>query len=163
MEKIILKPIGVIHSPYKKMKDIPCQGYKSNKTGEILVYKEYAEGLKDIDGFSHIIILYYFHKAKEYLIPIHRDQIQRAKRASYLLHAKPFLDDKPKGIFAIRGPHRPNHIGLSVVKLIKRKGNVLKVGDMDVLDGTPLLDIKPYVSKFDVRENIKNGWLEGKL
>lgn len=146
MEKIVLNPIGVIYSPYKRMKDIPCQGYKANKTGEILVYKEYAEGLKDIDGFSHIIILYYFHKAK-----------------GYLLRAKPFLDDKPKGIFAIRGPHRPNHIGLSVVKLIERKGNVLKVGDIDVLDGTPLLDIKPYVSKFDVRENIKNGWLEGKL
>jgi tRNA (Thr-GGU) A37 N-methylase len=84
-------------------------------------------------------------------------------RASYLLRAKPFLDDKPKGIFAIRGPHRPNHIGFSVVKLIERKGNVLKVGDIDVLDDTPLLDIKPYVSKFDVRENIKDGWLEGKL
>lgn len=163
MGKIILNPIGIIHSPYKRTEDIPCQGYRSAKIGEIEVYEEYAEGLKDIDGFSHIIILYYFHKAKGYLTPIHRGQIQRAKQASYLLHANPFLDNKPKSIFAIRSPHRPNHIGLSVVKLLERKDNILKVGDIDVLDGTPLLDIKPYVPEFDSRENVKFGWLEGKL
>jgi len=145
-DKIKFEPVGIIHSPYKRMKDIPCQGYRSKKIGKIEVYKKYEEGLKDVEGFSHLIILYLFHKAK-----------------TFSLKAKPFLDDKPKGIFAIRSPYRPNHIGISVVKLLERKGNILKVGEIDVLDGTPLLDIKPYVPKFDIRENVRFGWLEGKL
>ena len=144
--RIELHPIGKIRSPYKNLKDIPCQGYKSRKTGRIEVYKKYEKGLKDIDGFSHLIILYLFHKSK-----------------TYSLHAVPFLDDKPKGIFAIRGPHRPNHIGLSVVRLLKREDNILTVGEIDVLDGTPLLDIKPYVPKFDFRKNARFGWLKEKL
>lgn len=144
--RIELHPIGKIHSPYKNLKDIPCQGYKSKKTGKIEVYKKYEKGLKDIEGFSHLIILYLFHRSK-----------------TYSLHGVPFLEDKPKGIFAIRSPHRPNHIGISVVSLLKREGNMLTVGEIDVLDGTPLLDIKPYVSRFDVRENARFGWLEEKL
>ena len=146
MKKIEIKPIGIIHSPYKKLEDIPCQGYKSDKVGEVEVYEKYVEGLKDVNGFSHLIILYRFHKAKP-----------------YSLLGKPFLDDNPKGIFAIRGPSRPNYIGLSIVELLEIKCNILKVGNIDVLDGTPLLDIKPYVSKFDIRENVKIGWLEGKI
>ena len=146
MGRITIEPIGIIHSPYKKVEDIPCQGYRSKKKGKIEVYKKYEEGLKDVEGFSHLIILYLFHKAKR-----------------YALLAKPFLDNKPKGIFAIRGPYRPNHIGLSVVKLLEKKANILKVGNIDVLDGTPLLDIKPYVPRFDVRKNVRYGWLKGKL
>lgn len=145
-KEIKIKPIGIIRSPYKKVEDIPCQGYKSDKNGEIEVYKEYEKGLRDVDGFSHLIILYLFHKAKK-----------------HSLLAKPFLDDKVKGIFAIRGPRRPNHIGISVVKLFKIKRNILKIGNVDVLDGTPLLDIKPYVPKFDIREKVRFGWLEGKI
>ena len=143
---IVLKSIGIIRSPYKRKEDIPCQGYKSNKTGTIKVYKKYAKGLNDVEGFSHLIIIYLFHKAK-----------------GYSLLAKPFLENKLHGIFAIRGPNRPNKIGISIVKLLERKGNILKIGNIDVLDGTPLLDIKPYVPKFDVRENVKIGWLKGKL
>lgn len=115
-----IKPIGIIHSPYTKLEGIPIQAYKSDKNGEIELYKKYEKGLKDIEGFSHLIILYQFHRAKP-----------------YTLQNRPFLDDKPKGIFAIRGPSRPNYIGLSIVKLIKVAGNILKVGNIDVLDGTP--------------------------
>jgi len=141
-----IESIGVIYSPYRKIEAIPCQGYKSDKVGTIEIYKRFETGLQDIEGFSHLIILYLFHKAKR-----------------YFLLATPFLENKLHGIFAIRGPYRPNHIGLSVVRLLERKTNILKVGNIDVLDGTPLLDIKPYVPKFDIRENVKFGWLEGKL
>jgi tRNA-Thr(GGU) m(6)t(6)A37 methyltransferase TsaA len=141
-----IKSIGIIHSPYKKIADIPCQSYKSEKIGEIEVFKEYEKGLKDIEGFSHLIVLYYFHLAR-----------------GYSLNSRPFLDKKSHGIFAIRGPNRPNHIGISTVRLLERNENKLKVKGMDVVDGTPLLDIKPYVPEFDIRENVKIGWLEDKL
>jgi len=146
MEKIEIEPIGIIYSPYRKIQDIPCQGYKSAQVGTIKIYKRFEKGLQDIEGFSHLIILYSFHKAKK-----------------YSLLATPFLENKLHGIFAIRSPYRPNHIGFSVVVLLERKNNILKVGNIDVLDGTPLLDIKPYVPKFDIKENVKFGWLEGKL
>jgi tRNA-Thr(GGU) m(6)t(6)A37 methyltransferase TsaA len=146
MNEITVRPIGVVHSPYKKREDIPCQGSRSRETGVVEVFDEYAEGLKDVDGFSHVVLVYHFHKAKR-----------------VDLIAKPFLDDKPKGIFAIRSPFRPNHIGLTVVKLIKIEGNKLTVANMDCLDGTPLLDIKPYIPEFDNKGDVKIGWLEGKL
>lgn len=146
MKEKTISPIGIIHSPYKRIEEIPCQGYKSEMKGEIKVYKEYEKGLKDVDGFSHLIILYVFHKAK-----------------SYSLLGRPFLDNNLKGIFAIRGPNRPNHIGLSVVRLLKVNKNKLIVGNIDVLNGTPLLDIKPYVPRFDLREDVKIGWLTGKV
>jgi tRNA-Thr(GGU) m(6)t(6)A37 methyltransferase TsaA len=144
-DKITLEPIGIIHSPYqKKEENIPIQGtFKPEGVGTIEVYEKYAEGLTDIEGFSHLLIVYFFHKSKD-----------------FSLLAKPFLEDKLHGIFAIRSPHRPNHLGVSVVKLIERKGNLLKIGEIDVFDGTPLLDIKPYVPKFDQRNNVKIGWLE---
>jgi tRNA-Thr(GGU) m(6)t(6)A37 methyltransferase TsaA len=132
--QIILKPVGIIHSPYKKKEDIPIQG----------VFEEYAEGLTDLEGFSHIQIIYFFHQSKD-----------------FSLLAKPFLEDKLHGIFAIRSPHRPNHLGISVVRLLERSKNKLKIGEIDVFDGTPLLDIKPYVPKFDQRKDVKIGWLEG--
>jgi tRNA-Thr(GGU) m(6)t(6)A37 methyltransferase TsaA len=145
--QITLKPIGIIHSPYHTKEEIPIQGvFKPEGVGTIEVYEEYAEGLTDVEGFSYIQIIYFFHKSQD----------------SSLL-SKPFLEDKLHGIFAIRSPHRPNHLGISVVKLLERKGNVLKTGEIDVFDGTPLLDIKPYVPKFDERKNVKIGWLEGLL
>ena len=145
--RITLEPIGVIHSPYEKKEDIPIQGvFKPEGAGTIEVFKEYEEGLQDVEGFSHLVILYYFHKSKD-----------------FCLLGKPFLEDNLHGIFAIRSPNRPNHLGVSVVRLLERKGNLLKVGEIDVFDRTPLLDIKPYVPKFDERKDVKIGWLEGKL
>lgn len=144
--KIDIKPIGIIYSPYKRVNEIPCQAYKSPKTGRVKVFKKFAAGLQDVDGFSHLILVYYFHKA-----------------SGYLLKAKPFLDNQFRGIFAIRGPRRPNHIGISVVKLLRRKGPELFVRGIDALNGTPLLDIKPYVPTFDERRKARIGWLKGKL
>ncbi|GAF89253.1 unnamed protein product [marine sediment metagenome] len=145
MEKEIrLKPIGIIHTPYKDPKGIPIQGtFKKGATGQIEVFPEYKDGLKDIEGFSHLILIYYFHLAKE-----------------EKLIGKPFLEDRPRGIFAIRSPARPNHIGFSIVKLEKIENNIINFSEVDILDNTPLLDVKPYVSHFDSRENVRNGWLE---
>ena len=143
-QKMILKPIGVIHTPYKALKDIPIQGrFAPQATGSIEVFSEYREGLKDLEEFSHLIIIYYFDRARE-----------------EELTGKPFLEDRLHGIFAIRSPFRPNHIGFSVVKLGNIKDNIITFSEVDMLDNTPLLDIKPYVSYFDTRENVKNGWLE---
>jgi len=152
-----LKPIGIIHTPYRKDGDAPHQAHKSKDVGEIEVFKEYKEGLKDVEGFSHLIILYEFHKSTK----------RSVKKEHYMqsrgLLVKPYLDNIPRGVFATRSPNRPNPIGLTVVELLDRKGNILKVRGIDMLDGTPLLDIKPYVPKFDHRASVKIGWLEGKL
>ena len=123
---------------------MPIQGkFDSGVEGHIELLPQYQDGLKDIEGFSHLILVYHFDRSPE-----------------EKLVAKPFLEDKPHGIFAIRSPHRPNHIGVSVVKLEKVEKNTVTFSQVDILDGTPLLDIKPYVSHFDSRENVKNGWLE---
>ena len=139
MEKeITLKPIGVIHTPYKEPKGIPIQGvFERGVTGTVELFSEYREGLKDIDGFSHIILIYYFNRARE----------ER-------LVGTPFLEDETRGIFAIRSPMRPNHIGFSIVKLESVENNVIAFSEVDMLDSTPL------VSYFDSRENVRNGWLE---
>jgi len=141
---LVYKPIGIIYSPFKEPKGTPIQpaGAKGVK-GRVEVLPEYAEGLKDIEGFSHIILIYHFHRVK-----------------GYKLRVKPFMDDNFHGVFATRAPARPNPIGISVVRLLKVEGNILYVEDLDILDGTPLLDIKPYVPEFDKREGIKIGWLE---
>ncbi len=144
--KIEFKPIGIIHSPYKTKEDVPIQAYRSEDVGEIEMFKEYEEGLDDIEGFSHIMIVYIFHKSK-----------------GYSLHVRPFLDPSLRGLFATRHPNRPNPIGISTVRLLERKGNILKIKGMDVIDGTPLVDIKPYVTRFDERKEAKFGWLEDKL
>ena len=144
--EIRLKPIGVIHSPYKTKREMPIQTYASKEVAEIEVFEEYVDGLKDIEGFSYILLLYWFHKSKR-----------------YSLHVKPFLDENLHGIFACRHPNRPNPIGISVVKLLERRRNILLVEGIDTLDGTPLIDVKPYVPKFDERKGAKAGWLEGKL
>jgi tRNA-Thr(GGU) m(6)t(6)A37 methyltransferase TsaA len=143
-KEIKLKPIGIIHTPYKEPKGIPIQGkFEKSVTGIIEIFPEYKEGLKDLEGFSHVILIYYFNRSKE------------AK-----LIGKPFLEDEEHGIFAIRSPHRPNHVGFSIVKVEKVKGNKVTFSEVDILDDTPLLDIKPYVTHFDSRKNVKNGWVE---
>ncbi|RKD30024.1 tRNA (N6-threonylcarbamoyladenosine(37)-N6)-methyltransferase TrmO [Thermohalobacter berrensis] len=144
MNELVYKPIGIIRSPFTEPKGTPIQPSGAiDIEGKIEVFPEYKEGLKDIEGFSHIILLYHFHLVKK----------------STLL-AKPFMDDKKHGIFAIRGPSRPNPIGLSIVRLEKVEENTLYIKDVDIIDGTPLLDIKPYVPKFDIKEVKKIGWLE---
>lgn len=143
-EEINIKPIGIIHTPYDEPKGMPIQGtFDKEVVGTIELFPQFQDGLKDIEGFSHIILIYHFNRSKD------------AK-----LIGKPFLEDEPHGIFAIRSPHRPNHIGISIVKLEKIEGNVVTFSEVDILDETPLLDIKPYVSHFDSRGDVKNGWLE---
>jgi tRNA-Thr(GGU) m(6)t(6)A37 methyltransferase TsaA len=137
----ILKPIGLIHSPFTDKSQTPIQASRSSAVGQVEVYPEFAEGLQDVEGFSHIILLYVFHCS-----------------SGYTLQVKPFLDDQPRGLFATRYPCRPNPIGLSVVRLLVRRGNLLDIEGVDVLDGTPLLDIKPYVPEFDVRADVRTGW-----
>jgi tRNA-Thr(GGU) m(6)t(6)A37 methyltransferase TsaA len=136
-----MHPIGMIHSPFTDKSQTPIQASSSQARGVVEVYQEYAEGLQDLDGFSHIFLLYTFNES-----------------SGYSLLVKPFLDDQLRGLFATRFPARPNQIGLSVVRLITRQGNTLEVEGVDMLDGTPLLDIKPYVTDFDMRTDTRSGW-----
>ena len=140
-------PIGVVHSPFKVPQNVPIQAAAARGVaGSVEVAGEYAEGLRDVEGFSHLILVYHFHLAQ-----------------NYSLLVKPFLDDNPHGLFATRAPSRPNPVGVSVVRLIKREKNVLHIQDVDIVDGTPLLDIKPFVPSFDQREAERIGWLTGKI
>jgi tRNA-Thr(GGU) m(6)t(6)A37 methyltransferase TsaA len=141
------QPIGLIHSPFTHRDQTPIQPYRSPAVGQVELLREYEAGLQDLNGFSHIILLYYFHHADP----------------GFELSVTPFLDDEPKGLFATRYPRRPNSIGLSVVRLVRREGRVLHVDGIDVLDGTPLLDIKPYVPAFDALPDATPGWLEGRV
>ena len=147
MEDIIFKPIGYVVSPHKTAEGSPIQASVANEcAGSIVINNAYKEGLKDLDGFSHIILLYYFHLVKE-----------------VKLSATPFMDSKPHGIFSIRGPARPNPIGLSVLEVECINGCEIKVKNIDILDNTPVLDIKPYVPHFDSIDDAKIGWMEGKV
>jgi len=147
MNEIKYRPIGVIHSPFKEPKGTPIQPAAAKGiSGTVEVFPEYAEGLKDVEGFSHIILIYHFHLS-----------------SGSSLTAKPYMDNEKRGIFAIRGPSRPNPIGISIVRLIGIEGNTIHIQDMDIVEGTPLLDIKPYVPEFDIREGGKTGWLEKKV
>jgi tRNA-Thr(GGU) m(6)t(6)A37 methyltransferase TsaA len=141
-----LKPIGIIHSPYKNMGAAPYQGYKSEDISQIEVFKEFEEGLRDIEGFSHIMVVYWFHKSQGY----------------HLLVKTPW-DDSLHGLFTTRSPHRPCPLGLTVAELVVREKNILKVKGLDAIDGTPLLDIKPCIPSTDERLGVKLGWFEGKL
>jgi tRNA (adenine37-N6)-methyltransferase len=142
--KIEFSPIGIIHSPYTDPAGVPIQCVFANGvTGTVEVFPEFAEGLTDLGGFSYIILLYRFHRVQ-----------------GHSLMCRPFLDVRDHGIFATRAPRRPNPIGLSTVKLLKIDGCLLTIGGVDIVDGTPLLDIKPYVPDFDVRQNSKTGWYE---
>ena len=144
---VAMTPIGIIRSPFKSRDGMPIQPFFSKALGEVEVFREYAEGLKDLERFSHIILLYVFHRAGH----------------GYTLRIRPFLDKRERGLFATRYYRRPNPLGLSVVELLGRRGRSLKIRRVDVLDGTPLLDIKPYVPKFDAVGKTRIGWLEGRV
>lgn len=137
------RPIGVVHSPFTEQHGTPIQPSRADGArGTVEVFAEFVEGLGDLDGFSHIYLLCHLHKS-----------------AGYELKVVPYLDTVRRGLFATRAPCRPNPIGLSVVGLVGIEGNVLTVENIDMLDGTPVLDIKPYVGEFDDREDIRTGWL----
>ena len=141
-----IKPIGIIHSPFKEKQDCPIQPVFSEETsGEVELFPEFAEGLKDIEAFSHIYLFYLFDRAGE-----------------IKLIRPTFLDDMPHGIFASRHPCRPNGIGISIVNITGLNQNIIKVKGIDVLDKTPLIDIKPYVPKFDTIKGASNGWVASK-
>lgn len=139
--KLTIRPIGIIHTAFTDKTQTPIQPSRSRALGWVEVYPEFTEGLQDIEGFSHLILLYAFHCS-----------------SGYTLSVKPFLDDQERGLFATRYPARPNPIGLSVVRLIRRNERELVVKGIDVWDGTPLIDIKPYVPEFDVRTGVRTGW-----
>ena len=139
--EFIMKPIGIIHSPFLEKKQTPIQTTRSDTTGSVEVFPEFADGLRDLEGFSHIILLYVFHQSDKYTLLV-----------------TPFLDDKQHGLFTTRYPCRPNPIGISIVRLLSGQNNILSIHGVDVLEGTPLLDIKPYVPDFDVRTEVKTGW-----
>jgi tRNA-Thr(GGU) m(6)t(6)A37 methyltransferase TsaA len=142
--QVRLTPIGIIHTPYGEAKEMPVQGrFKADVEGWIELEQRYVPGLKDLDGFSHLILIYYFHRSD-----------------TEELQGQPYLEDEIHGIFAIRSPHRPNHLGLSIVRLQRIEGSRIYFTDVDMLDGTPLLDIKPYVEHFDRREDVRSGWLD---
>jgi tRNA-Thr(GGU) m(6)t(6)A37 methyltransferase TsaA len=146
VNQIIYKPIGIIYSPFKTIEGVPVQPAGANGIkGKIKVYKKYLDGLLNLEGFSHIILIYHFHLSK-----------------GYSLKVIPFLKDKEQGVFATRAPKRPNQIGISVVKIEKIEQNYIDISNVDIVNGTPLLDIKPYASFFDNVKNEKNGWLTGK-
>ena len=141
---IELKPIGIIHTPFTTLEGMPIQpAGAAGIGGTVELFDEYHAGLKDLDGFSHIILLYHFHRSH-----------------GFKLHVVPFLDTKPRGLFATRAPKRPNPIGISVVQLDKIETGVLYINNVDIVDGTPLLDIKPYVQEFDSPQDIRTGWLD---
>ncbi len=147
MNQITFRPIGIIHSPFSKLEGMPIQPSAAKGIkGHIVVFEEYAEGLCDLDGFSHIMLLYHLHLSN-----------------SYNLKVIPFLDDQERGVFATRAPQRPNPIGLSVVKLIGIDANILKIENVDIIDGTPLLDIKPYIAEMENVNQYRIGWLSNSL
>jgi tRNA-Thr(GGU) m(6)t(6)A37 methyltransferase TsaA len=146
MNQVIYKPIGIIHSPFTNTEGMPIQPQGAHGIkGHVEIFPEFSPGLKDVDGFSHLILLYHFHLSD-----------------GYSLEVTPFLDDTLRGVFATRAPKRPNSIGLSVVRLVSIDGNTMYIQDADIVDGTPLLDIKPFVSDMDNRESTRNGWLSEK-
>lgn len=139
-----IKTIGIIHSPFSQSDGAPIQPiFAKDYEGTVEVYKEYEEALPDLDGFERIWLLYWFDRASEFKSKV-----------------KPYMDERWHGLFATRAPSRPNPIGLSCVKLLSVKANILHVCDIDIMDGTPLLDIKPYVGKFDCFKVRRNGWLD---
>jgi len=140
-----MNPIGIIHSPFTDKSGMPIQASRSQAKGTVEVFPEFAQGLQDLEGLSHLFLLYVFHES-----------------VGYSLLVKPFLDNQLHGLFATRYPYRPNPIGLSVVRLITIKGNNLEIEGVDMLDSTPLLDIKPYVPEFDVRTDTRHGWYDSR-
>jgi len=147
MEIVNYRPIGIIHSPFKEHVGIPRQAVGASEIkGNIEIFEEFGEGLLDLEGFSHIIVIFYLHKV-----------------TNPSLKAWPPWDDKEHGVFATRSPHRPNPIGLSVVRLDSRDKNILHISGIDMMDGTPVLDIKPYIPDLNPNKDIRIGWLTGKI
>ena len=144
MDSITITPIGIISTPHTDIRNMPIQPPAAEGVkGIITLLPEYVPGLKDLEGFSHITLLYHFHR-------IH----------GYELTVTPFIDTEQRGIFACRAPKRPNAIGISTVRLTGIDGNILHLEQVDMLDGSPLIDIKPFSSRFDNRENVRSGWME---
>lgn len=146
MSAATITPIGVLRTPFTTRDEAPIQGaFAPDATGLLEVHPEYAPGLKDIDGFSHLIVLYLLDRTTD-----------------VDLRPLPLLDDEPRGVFATRNPRRPNHIALMVVRLDRRDGNHLHLRHVDTLDGSPVIDIKPYVRRFDSIPDASEGWFAGK-
>ena len=143
--EFVMRPIGIIRTPFTELEGMPVQPAFSQAIGRVEVFAEYAEGLQDLEGLSHVILIYALHRSE-----------------GYALRVKPFLDDVAHGLFATRYPCRPNPIGLSTVRLLSRQDNRLEVEGIDVLDGTPLLDIKPYVPDFDAVTDARAGWYDSR-
>ncbi|MCK9484758.1 MAG: tRNA (N6-threonylcarbamoyladenosine(37)-N6)-methyltransferase TrmO [Candidatus Marinimicrobia bacterium] len=144
IDPVSFRPIGIIHSQHQNTERIPIQPvYAGDCQAQVEIFPKFADGLRDLDGFSHIYLIYHFHR------------VGAAK-----LLVKPFLQDVERGVFATRSPNRPNPIGLSIVELIRRDGNILHIKGADILDGTPLLDIKPYIKRFDRIDTSCDGWQE---
>lgn len=147
MNAVHYTPIGVVHSPFTEVSGMPIQPPAAQGVrGSVVLNDEFAAGLRDIEGFSHLILIYHLHLVREFSMSV-----------------KPFLDGDEHGIFATRAPKRPNPIGLSVVKLVARNEASLDIENVDILDGTPLLDLKPYVPQFDAPDNVRIGWFAGRL
>jgi len=140
-----LHPIGVIRTPFSEPAGTPIQPRMARGAeGAVIVFEQFAPALEDLAGFERIWLIYWFHRA-----------------GAPRLRVRPFLDEQERGLFATRAPCRPNPIGMSAVRLLAVEGNVLRVADVDVVDGTPLVDIKPYAPQFDCYEVGRTGWLEG--
>jgi len=145
--RIILTPIGTVHSPInEKSENLPFQSFASDVEGSIELKSEFEQGLEGIEGFSHLFVIFYMHRNRK-----------------VKLKTVPLLEEEERGIFGTRSPSRPNHIGVSTVKLLSRNGRILKVKGLDIFDGTPVLDIKPYVPKVDLVQGVDNEWLVKKL
>ena len=144
--KIELTPIGIIHTPFKTVENMPIQPSAAKEvTGTIEIFPEYADGLSDLDGFSHIYVIFFLNMVREPKLKV-----------------IPFLDTVERGIFATRSPARPNAVGLSLAELVSVKGNRIIIRGVDMLDESPIIDIKPYVPDFEICDNVKKGWFEGK-
>ncbi len=143
ISNITLKPIGVIHSSFKEPASMPIQSSGvSDAKGHIEIFPEFVDGIRDLNGFSHIYVLFYFHLSQSYnLTPI------------------PFLDTVPRGLFSTRAPRRPNPIGLSIVTIEDIKDNIIQISGIDMVDKTPLLDIKPFIPNFEPKDNVRTGWM----
>jgi len=142
--EVIYRPIGIIHSPFNSLEDMPIQPTSDvSGSGIVEIFPEFVDGLKDLEGFSYLYLLYHFHKVRQSNLSV-----------------TPFLDREPRGIFATRAPSRPNPVGLSLVELVRLENNLIYVERLDVLNETPLLDIKPYVPEFEHTHNVRVGWLE---
>ncbi len=142
MDQIVYNPIGYIQTPFQRPENMPIQPSAAERTsGKVILYPDFTEGLKDLEGFSHAYLIYHLHLSK-----------------GFSLQVIPFLDKKPRGLFATRAPKRPNPIGISVVQIERIENNVIHISNIDIVNNTPLLDIKPFIPNFDNPEKVKTGW-----